>query len=227
MQQSAARLSRIAKAMYQLSSGRRIDLKPRLEPADIRDCVDQALYELAPFLEDKEIATSIDLAPPPPGLLFEKTQLEQSLVNLLENACRFTPRAGSIDVKGYPFFWNRRVGRGAPINPSLDRRVRQVNDPNAFRVDIRDSGPGIPRSHVEKIFEEYTSYSGGEDRSGGGLGLAICRMILERHQGRIWAESTPHGAIFSFVLPVRQERPCGGVTANRSNSEEAARGAEY
>jgi signal transduction histidine kinase len=218
MQQSAARMSRIVTAMFHLSTGQRLDNKPKLEAADLRDCVDQALYELSPFLEDKQILTLVEIASPPEGLLFDKTQLEQALVNLLENACKFTPRAGTIEVKGYPFFWNRRVGRGTPIDPAVDRRMRQVNDPNAFRVDVRDSGPGIPASHVEKIFEGHTSYFSGDDRSGGGLGLAICRMIFERHQGRIWAESTPRGALFSFVLPVSRG-PCGEVTATQFNSE--------
>jgi signal transduction histidine kinase len=85
----------------------------------------------------------------------------------------------------------------------MDRRAKQVKTPNSFRVDIRDSGPGIPAAHVVRIFEEYTSYSGGQDRSGGGLGLAICRMILEQHRGRVWAESHTAGAVFSFVLPVQ------------------------
>jgi signal transduction histidine kinase len=69
-------------------------------------------------------------------------------------------------------------------------------------VDIRDSGPGIPSIHVGKIFEEHSSYAGGPDRSGGGLGLAICRMILQQHGGRVWAESHPAGAVFSLVLPI-------------------------
>jgi signal transduction histidine kinase len=57
--------------------------------------------------------------------------------------------------------------------------------------------------HAGKIFEEYTSYSGGQDRSGSGLGLAICRRILQLHHGRVWAESHSAGAVFSFVLPVQ------------------------
>ena len=56
-------------------------------------------------------------------------------------------------------------------------------------------------AHLDKIFEEFTSYSGGQDRSGGGLGLAICRMTMRNHHGRIWAENGPAGAVFSFVLP--------------------------
>jgi len=56
--------------------------------------------------------------------------------------------------------------------------------------------------HLQSVFEEYTSYGGSQDRSGGGLGLAICKMILTAHKGRIWAENTSTGARLSFVLPL-------------------------
>ncbi len=79
--------------------------------------------------------------------------------------------------------------------------VRSILTPNAYRIDVRDSGSGIPCEHLESIFEEYTSYSGGTDRSGGGLGLAICRMIVDAHRGTMWAESGPDGTQFSVVLP--------------------------
>jgi two-component system sensor histidine kinase KdpD len=70
-------------------------------------------------------------------------------------------------------------------------------------VDVRDSGPRIPREHLANLFEEDTSSTGGSDRSGGGLGLAICKMILHAHEGRVWAENSESGACFSFVLPLR------------------------
>ena len=113
--------------------------------------------------------------------MFEPARIEETLINLLDNACKFTPRSGSIEIKGYPFFWDRRITPGAAFGASLDRRIQQVSAPNSFRIDIHDSGPGIPTAHTDKIFEEYTSYSGGQDRSGAGLGLAICRMILNEH----------------------------------------------
>ena len=72
---------------------------------------------------------------------------------------------------------------------------------NAYRIDVHDSGCGVPSEHTESIFEEFTTYAGGQDRSGGGLGLAICRMAIDAHRGRIWAESTGAGTQFSFVLP--------------------------
>ena len=203
MQRSAMRLSRMAEGMFQLSVAQLREQKPAMEKADIRDCIGQALNEVGPFVESKRLVITTDVTPPPESLCFERSQIEQMLINLLDNACKFTPRLGSIGVKGYPFFWERRIRHAARLDPSSDRRMKQVGDPNSFRIDIRDSGPGIPEIHLKRIFEEYTSYSGAQDRSGGGLGLAIAKMIAHRHQGRIWAESSPAGAVFSFVLPLR------------------------
>ena len=87
----------------------------------------------------------------------------------------------------------------------IERRTQDSEAPNSYRMDIRGSGPLIPSENIERIFEEYTSYGGSQDRSGGGLGLAICRMIVNAHNGRVWAENTELGPRFSFVLPVRSQ----------------------
>jgi signal transduction histidine kinase len=201
MQNSIKRLSRMAAAMFELSVGRQIRLQPDLREADLRDCVEQAMHEITPFADSKDISISVDLDSEAGALHMERGQIEQVLINILDNACKFTPRNGVIDIRGYPHFWERRARRGSI--PAMDRRTAESRLPNCYRVDIRDSGPRIPREHLEKIFEEYTSYAGGKDRSGGGLGLAICRMIITAHEGRIWAENTEQGPQFSFVLPVR------------------------
>ena len=100
----------------------------------------------------------------------------------------------------------RTSGSAAPPDRPFRRRrnggVTTVQEPNTYRIDIRDSGNAIPAEHIDHIFEEYTSYAGGRDRSGGGLGLAICRMIIAQHDGRVWAENTELGPMFSIVLPV-------------------------
>jgi len=62
---------------------------------------------------------------------------------------------------------------------------------------------GILPEHLDLIFEEYTSYSGARDRSGGGLGLAICKMLVAEHKGAIWAQSQRQGTTISFVLPLQ------------------------
>ena len=203
MQHSIKRLSRMATAMFQLSVGRQVEKRPNLQRGDIEACINQALHEIAPFSEAKQIHLSLQITPAPPGLFFDREQIEQVLINLLDNACKFTPKYGSIEVRGYPFFWERRVRLETAISNG-ERRTAGIRAPNSFRIDIRDSGPGVPFENLDKIFEEYTSYYGGQDRSGGGLGLAICKFILNLHQGGVWAESGENGSTFSFVLPIVQ-----------------------
>ena len=201
MQHSSKRLSRMAAAMFQLSVGRHVKRRPDLERGDIRECVEQALHEITPFAEDKSIEISADFAPSDRPLYFEAGQMEQVLINILDNACKFTPKAGTIELRGYPYFWERRMSHAAVPN-GAERRHRVRREPNAYRVDIRDSGNAIPQEHLDHIFEEYTSYAGGRDRSGGGLGLAITRMIVNQHEGRVWAENTEQGPMFAIVLPM-------------------------
>ena len=201
MHRSARKLSRMASAMFQLSIAPRAEIALDLKAGDIRDCIEQSLNEILPTAEEKRLAINLDVIEPAEPLAFEPMKLEQVLVNLLDNACKFSPRAGTIEIKGYPYFWRGRMIEQQPNDG------RSEGAPNSYRVDIRDCGPGIPPTHVIRIFEEYTSYAGGVDRSGGGLGLAICRMILDQHKGHIWAESRKDGAVFSFVLPVHSTTP--------------------
>jgi len=201
MQHSIKRLSRMASAMFELSIGNHVKREPELRQADIRECTAQALHEITPLADGKRISISVDLENETGPLFIESGQMEQVLINILENACKFTPKGGEIAVRGYPYFWERRWNQAAP--PVVERRCRRVLDPNSYRVDICDSGPRIPQDHLARLFEEYTSYDGGADRSGGGLGLAICKMILYSHGGRVWAENSDSGPRFSFVLPMR------------------------
>jgi len=202
MQHSTKRLSRMASAMFELSVGRQVKRRPDLHEGDIQECVEQALHEVAPFIDSKNLSLAVELDRGPGTLHLEPGQIEQVLINLLDNACKFTPKNGSIEIRGTPFFWDRRSRRLSPM-ARIERRFEDCQSPNSYRMDIRGSGPRIPRAHLEKIFEEYTSYAGGQDRSGGGLGLAICRMIITAHEGRVWAENTELGPRFSFVLPIR------------------------
>jgi signal transduction histidine kinase len=201
MHHSATRLSRITNAMFQLSVGRHIKSRPDLRPGDIRDCLEQALHETAPFADEKAIAIRVDLASLDHPLYFEAGGIEQVLINILDNACKFTPKSGSIEIRGYPFFWERRINRSS-LPPAAERRWRTRTEPNVYRIDVQDSGGQIPEEHLERIFEEYTSYAGVRDRSGGGLGLAVTRMIVNQHDGAVWAENTSAGPMFSFVLPL-------------------------
>jgi signal transduction histidine kinase len=221
MQHSAKRLSRMASAMFQLSVGRQVKRRPDFQRGDIQECLDQALHEIAPFAEEKRITISPCLDSIDEDLFFESGQIEQVLINILDNACKFTPKAGLIEIRGYSSFWERRTGH-SQIQPPTERRLRARHDPNCYRIDIVDSGAAIPPEHLDLIFEEYTSYSGGRDRSGGGLGLAICRMIMSQHGGKVWAENTDSGPMFSIVLPIhRGELHPAGPEQNEKQFENA------
>jgi two-component system phosphate regulon sensor histidine kinase PhoR len=214
MHRSAAKLSRMANAMFQLSLSPRAEQVPDFQPADVSHSIEQAVHEILPVAQDKRLTINVNMRPVGRPICFDRGKIEQVLVNLLENACKFAPRGGTIEVAGYPWHWDATTHRsGRPAEESYLQC-----EPNAYRVDVVDSGPGVPQAHIGKIFEEYTSYAGGSDRSGGGLGLAICRMILRQHQGCIWTENSAAGATFSFVLPLNRERSGQHDTGDRINN---------
>jgi signal transduction histidine kinase len=204
MRQSTKRLRCAADAMFRLSVCQKTNVKLRLQKADGRECVRRVLQDLSGVLESKQISVIADVAPSPEGLLFEQSEIEQVLVNLIENACKFSANGGTVEIRGYPLFWERRSGHSMLRRGLQDRRVQQIEAAKAFRFDICDSGPRIPAFDADRIFEEFAAYSGGQDRSGAGLSLASCKMILAHHGGRVWAESSATGAVFSFVLPLSQ-----------------------
>ena len=214
MQHSTKRISRMASAMFDLSIGAKVNPRPNLREGDIRERIKQAVYEVLPLAREKRISVQAEsVMPSSSPLYFEASQIEQVLLNLLDNACKFTHRGGVIEVSGYPYFWERRFltgGRGAPA----ERRLSRVLSANSYRIDIKDTGPGVPPDRLSHIFEEYTSYAGPQDRSGGGLGLAICRLIMSRHEGHIWADSHQRGASFSFVLPYRRMESQGNIPSS-------------
>lgn len=204
MQHSAKRLSRMVSSMLELGMDRALRKGPNLQKADFISSLGQALQEVSYLAKEKDIRIESNLEPCEEGLYFDPAQLVQVFANILDNACKFTPRNGSIEIRGAGCFWDRRVHSPSAAPFPKERRSSDLKTPNSYRVDIIDSGSPIPSEHLEMIFEEYTSYSGGRDRSGGGLGLTICRTILDQHRGRIWAENTATGPMFSFVLPIHK-----------------------
>ena len=108
--------------------------------------------------------------------------LVQVLRNLLENACRYAPRKSIIDVLCQP------EGR-------------------ELRIAFADYGPGIPKDALPRIFERFYQVKGERNTGTSGVGLAICKHIVERHGGRIWAESPygPAGTAIIFTLPLPKQ----------------------
>jgi signal transduction histidine kinase len=215
MRGSTKRMIRLVEDMFELAIAGRVERKLHLEQGDIEECLNQSLHDISPLLQEKQISIAAQLEPPEQVMFMESQQIEQLLVNLLDNARRFTPRQGTIAIRGYSVHWD-------PLQPELGDPALAAN---AYRLDIRDSGPGIDASMLHSLFEEYTSYSGPNDRSGGGLGLAICKLIVNAHGGKIWAASSTDGALFCVILPFEPrigvvrpgpKRESGGLDAVRA-----------
>jgi signal transduction histidine kinase len=196
MSHSTSRLGRLASGAFELLAQGRFERVPKLASEDIEECVTKALHDVYPMFQDKGINVAVEIIPPDESLLFEAEQIEQVLVNLLENSCRFTQRSGNVEIRGYPICWNVAL-RG--LDGPQEACMRSAH---AYRIDVMDDGAGVPENLAQKIFEQYASYSGSLDRSGGGLGLAICKLIITAHQGVIWATPSKDGGRFSFVLPL-------------------------
>jgi len=214
MQTSARRLSRMASSIFELSVEHRGVQRVDLQPGEISPCIDAAWHEVALVADDKEIAFDAKIEPFAGELYFDRVLNERVVINIFENACRLTPLKGRIEVRGYPFFWERRNANAAVPAPA-ERRSSVANAPNSFRVDISNSGAPIPAELLDYIFEQYTTLEPERRESGCGLGLAICRTIIAQHHGRIWAQNSGHGPVFSFVLP-------GGRHQNYSYAPNAA-----
>lgn len=209
---SANRLTRLAKGTLDLLLQARFETRTEMREGDLSDTLQRAIADVHPLIEDKNLDLEVKLGTIANAtLLFDPGQIQQVFVNLLENSCKLTPKHGHIRVCGYPAY---RSGGDDP-NVVHDLKPSGAALGNVYRLDISDSGPGVPANLSTSIFEEYASYADSCDRSGGGLGLAICRAIITSHGGAIW--STPgDGGKFSFTLPMI---PCSIQTAENDPIE--------
>lgn len=203
MQTSTKRLSRLTLAVYRLTIEQLIESRPNVSPEDIILCLQRALDEIGQYANEKRIAITVDVQPCDENMYFDPDQMEHVFFSLLDNACKFAPKDGCIEIRGYPFFWSQRTDPAAGHLPSLYSYDEAAEEPNSYRVDIRDSGLPIPDKDLDRIFEEHAPTTGSRDRSGGGLALAICRMILDRLHGRVCVQNTDLGPMFSLILPIR------------------------
>ena len=170
------RLTRLVANVLDLSrlEARAANPRPELWTAD--GLVARALESLGPAGE----RIDVQLPAESPPVSVDAAQVERALVNLLENALKFSPPEERVAVE-------------------VEARNGEVV------VRIVDHGPGIPRRVVDRIFDAFERGSPAGD--GTGLGLAIARGFVQANGGRVWAESEPgRGASFSVAFPVAQTR---------------------
>lgn len=176
IQDGATRMERVVANLLdtaRLESGM---LSLKIDWCDIEDIVGIALRRLGDLT--KKHPMEIQLPPDLPLIRADCVLLEQVLLNLLDNAMKYSPAGRKIRVTA------------SAVGATL-------------KVNIYDNGPGIPEDDLDHIFEKFYRAKQPVTVSGTGLGLSICKSIIEAHSGRIWAENAPDGgAKISFVLPI-------------------------
>ncbi|MEH2211460.1 MAG: ATP-binding protein [Nostoc sp.] len=166
------------------------------EPFGLRNCIHEAFYLLAPTAREKGLKlTFLDTPELPTTIVGDITRLRQVLINLISNAIKFT-ETGSIEV-------SVRIRKNSDINHS------SAANPDEIQFSIKDTGIGIPRDRLERLFKAFSQVNSSITRQygGTGLGLAICKQLCELMGGRIWVEtelnagSTFYFTIAAFVIP--------------------------
>ncbi|PZW31967.1 two-component system sensor histidine kinase KdpD [Thermosporothrix hazakensis] len=178
----ADRLNRLVGNLLDMSRIEGGALKPEKEWYLVNELIYDVLERLSPMLRGREVRTTIPDELPPVEI--DYLQMDQVLTNLIENAVRYTPPASPIEV-------------------SVEARSQDL------LISVGDYGPGIPPADIERIFDKFYRVLETKRKNtsimGSGLGLAVCRGLVEAHGGRIWAENREGGgALFRFTLPLEK-----------------------
>ncbi len=155
----------------------------QLQSTNVKSAIEEAVNLCLPFMLSKKQTLEVDVPDYLPQAVLDQLRFERIITNLLANASKFTPEGGKIGLRA-------REGGGN------------------LTVALRDSGVGIPKSELERIFEPYYRGKASELSSSGlGLGLPIVKELVRLHHGKVWVESKPgEGSTFTFSLPFRDGR---------------------
>ena len=178
--EEARRLDRLVHNLLEMSRLQSGEVKINMEWHVLEEVIGCALAQLDSQLQDH--AVSVHLPTDLPLVQIDALLLERVVINLLENSMKYTPAGTPIEISG------------------------RLQDKEIL-VAVADHGPGLPAGQEERIFEKFYQVAPGSAR-GAGLGLTICRSIIEAHGGRIGAANRPEGgAVFSFTIPLVEGAP--------------------
>ncbi len=173
-------------------------LRVRGDALDLGELVTRALIAVRPLADRRKLRLTSEVEPGLPRVLADRDKLRQVLLNLLGNAVKFTPEGGTVVVSA-------QVGR----LDDRDRSAGPFSPDDAIRLAVRDTGIGMDKEHLEKVFEPFYQVDGTTTREypGAGIGLALVRNFVRVMGGRAWAESTSgQGSTFFVTLPLSSVR---------------------
>lgn len=201
IQESAERLQRLIQNLLLLSElrgGKGVGRGERCEPANVNEHLNEIFNYWGSAARQKSISYAFHPAKGSPKVGVESLKLQHIVSNLIENALKYTPKDGRVILSATPCFWERRKAQSEFLF-NMERKENRMIE-NALRIDVTDTGPGIPLERQRDIFQDFVQLPGASSR-GTGLGLAIARRMTEAHGGVIWVESQlGKGSRFSLLL---------------------------
>ncbi len=182
IEREADRLNRLVGNILDMSRIEGGALKAEKELYPLDELVYHVVNHMQFVLKDRAVRVTVPESLPPVALDF--LQIDQVLTNLIENAVRYTQAGSPIEID-----------------------AEECN--GEILIGVADHGTGVPEEQKERIFDKFYRVSGGTQKKtmGTGLGLAVCRGLIEAHGGHIWAENRAGGgAVFKFTLPLTKTR---------------------
>ena len=176
------RLNNLINDLLELSKIESKEIRLEFQPVNLRELLDAVLSNLEESLKQKGHRMKIDFPAQIPPIKADPEKIEQVFTNLLDNAIKFTPNNGEICIKA--------IDKGKDI-----------------QIEVSDTGIGIPREHLPRLFERFYRVDKARSRElgGTGLGLSIVKHIIQAHGGKVGVESeVGKGSRFFFVLPKDQ-----------------------
>ena len=177
---SGKKLRRLIDSLLEFSrleSGDRVLNRKTVRPAKL---VREAVEQIQPLVYNREQHLSVSVSPDLPQVGLDREMILRVLTNLLDNAVKFTPRGGKIEVK---VWWKK----------------------DSLRFSVSDTGPGVPYKDRDRIFDRFSRLKASKRVKGTGLGLTFCKLAVEAHDGEIWVEEhSGGGAKFNFTIPLEE-----------------------
>ena len=178
--QQALYLNRLVEDLRLLSATEARELRLELEPTSVTDIIQRVADSFRPRAEAASVVLDTEIGEGLPLLSVDRLRIEQVVGNLVDNAIRHTPPGGTVTVSAF-------------------------RDSDRVRVQIADTGAGIPADALPHVFDRLYRADSSRDRATGGtgLGLTIVRQLVEAHGGTVWVQSQEgEGSRFGFDLPI-------------------------